>query len=203
MIRRIREKALPALLFSGSIVLALAQVGCASQASLADTAPAAEVTSPSSPQAVQTPQAAQTAWSSDELHQLVAPIALYPDALVAQIVAAASYPTEVVEADRWMQQNSGLKGADLATAANSQSWDPSVKALTQFPSVLAMLDKNLSWTSALGEAYVNQPQNVLDAVQVMRQRAQEAGNLKSTPQEAVTTEGETIVIQPTEPDVVY
>src|SRR3984957_10588252 len=208
MIRRTREKALPALLVSGFIILALAQVGCASQASLADTAPAAEVTSPSSPaaqtaQADQTPPAAQTAWSSDELHQLVAPIALYPDALVAQIVAAASYPTEVVEAERWMQQNPGLKGEELAKAADSQPWDPSVKALTQFPSVLATMDKNLSWTSALGEAYVNQPQNVLAAVQVMRQRAQQAGNLKSTPQDAVTTEGDTIVIQPADPDIVY
>ena len=196
MIHRTREMALPALLVSGSLVLAM-QVGCASQASQADTQPATEVTSPSST------QAPQATWSSDELNQLVAPIALYPDALVAQIVAAASYPTEIVEADRWMQQNSGLKGEGLAKAADSQSWDPSVKALTQFPSVLATMDKNLSWTSALGQAYTEQPKNVLDAVQVMRQRAQQAGNLKSTPQEAVTTEGQTIVIQPAEPDVVY
>jgi hypothetical protein len=194
---RTREIALPALLMSGSLVLASAQVGCASQASQADTRPAAEVVPPSPSEAVQVPH------SPDELNQLVAPIALYPDALVAQIVAAASYPTEVVEADRWIQQNPGLKGEELAKAADLQSWDPSVKALTQFPSVLATMDKNLSWTSALGEAYVNQPQNVLDAVQVMRQRAQQAGNLKSTPQEAVTTEGQTIVIQPAEPDVVY
>jgi len=198
MIRQTRTVALSALLVFGSFVLAIAQVGCASQASRADdTAPSAEVGSPPSP------PGPQTAWSPDELNQLVAPIALYPDALVAQIVAAASYPTEVVEADRWIQQNSVLKGAALATAADSQSWDPSVKALTQFPSVLAMLDKNLSWTSALGEAYVGQPQNVLDAVQVMRQRAQQAGNLKSTPQEDVTTEGQTIAIEPADPDVVY
>jgi Protein of unknown function (DUF3300) len=197
MIHRTREMALPALLISGFLVLASVQVGCASQVSQDDTQPAAEVAPPSSSEAV------QVAWSPDELNQLVAPIALYPDALVAQIVAAASYPTEVVEADRWIQQNSGLKGEELAKAADSQSWDPSVKALTQFPSVLATMDKNLSWTSALGDAYVNQPQNVLDAVQVMRQRAQQAGNLKSTPQEAVTTEGQTIVIQPAEPDVVY
>jgi len=147
--------------------------------------------------------AAQAAWSQDELNQLVAPIALYPDALVAQIVAAASYPSEVVEANRWIQQNASLKGEELAKAADSQSWDPGVKALTQFPSVLVTMDKNLSWTSALGDAYVNQPQNVLDAVQVMRQRAQQAGNLKSTPQEDVTTEGQTIAIQPADPDVVY
>src|SRR5882724_4551396 len=197
MISRTREMALPALLASGSLVLALAQVGCASQASLADSAPAADVMSPSSS------PAAQAAWSQDELNQLVAPIALYPDALVAQIVAAASYPSEVVEANRWIQQNASLKGEELAKAADSQSWDPGVKALTQFPSVLVTMDKNLSWTSALGDAYVNQPQNVLDAVQVMRQRAQQAGNLKSTPQEDVTTEGQTIAIQPADPDVVY
>src|ERR1700676_2291073 len=189
--------ALPALLISGSLVLASVQVGCASQVSQADTRPAAEAAPPSSS------EAAQAAQSPDELNQLVAPIALYPDALVAQIVAAASYPTEVVEADRWIQQNSSLKGEELAKAADSQSWDPSVKALTQFPSVLAMMDKNLSWTSALGEAYINQPQNVLDSVQVMRGRAQQAGNLESTPQESVTTEGQAIVIQPADPDVVY
>jgi uncharacterized membrane protein YgcG len=197
MTHRTREMALPALLVSGSLVLASVLVGCASQASQADTQPAAEVAPPSSSEPLQAAQ------SPDELNQLVAPIALYPDALVAQIVAAASYPTEVVEADRWIQQNSGLKGEELAKAADSQSWDPSVKALTQFPSALAMMDQNLSWTSALGEAYVNQPQNVLDAVQVMRGRAQQAGNLESTPQESVTTEGQSIVIQPADPDVVY
>src|ERR1700737_5230864 len=195
MTHRTRHMAISALLVSGSIVLVSAQVGCASQASQADMQPATEV-APSS-------EAVEVAQSPDELNQLVAPIALYPDALVAQIVAAASYPTEVVEAERWILQNSGLKGEELAKAADSQSWDPSVKALIQFPSVLATMDKNLSWTSALGETYINQPQNVLDAVQVMRQRAQQAGNLKSTPEEAVTTEGQTIVIQPAEPDVVY
>jgi uncharacterized membrane protein YgcG len=200
MTYRTREMALPALMVAGSLVLASVQVGCATQAtqaSQADTQPAAQVVPSSSSGTV------AAALSPDELNQLVAPIALYPDALVAQIVAAASYPTEVVEAERWIQQNSSLKGEELAKAADSQSWDPSVKALMQFPSVLATMDKNLSWTSALGEAYVNQPQNVLAAVQAMRQRAQQAGNLKSTPQEAVMTEGQTIVIQPADPEVVY
>src|SRR5438105_8193836 len=100
-------------------------------------------------------------------------------------------------------QNPGLEGDALAQAVDPQSWDPSVKALTQFPSVLAMMDKNLSWTSSLGDAYVNGQQNVLDAVQVMRQRAQQAGNLKSTQQQTVTTQGQTIVIEPTDPEVVY
>jgi hypothetical protein len=141
--------------------------------------------------------------SADTLGQLVAPIALYPDALVAQILAAAAYPAEVVEANRWMQQHTDLKGDALAKAVDPQSWDPSVKALAQFPSVLEMMGKNLSWTSSLGDAYVNGQQNVLDAVQAMRQRAQQAGNLNSTQQETVTSDGQTIAIEPTDPEVVY
>src|SRR5262249_31364055 len=133
----------------------------------------------------------------------VAPIALYPDELVAQILAAATYPAQVVQADRWMQQHTDLKGDALAQAVDSQPWDPSVKALMQFPPVLEMMDKNLSWTSSLGDAYVNGQQNVMDAVQVMRQRAQQAGNLKSTQQENVTTDGGTIAIEPADPEVVY
>jgi hypothetical protein len=147
------------------------------------------------------PQAAQQ--TPEQLQQLVAPIALYPDALVAQILAAATYPSEVVEADRWMQQHTNLKGKQLADEVDKQSWDPSVKALAQFPSVLANMDKNLSWTSSLGDAYVNQQKDVMDAVQVMRGRAQSSGNLKSTPQEKVTTQGQTIAIEPVDPDVVY
>jgi hypothetical protein len=141
--------------------------------------------------------------SAEELQQLVAPIALYPDALVSQILAGATYPTEIVQADRWMQQQSNLKGKDLANQVDQQPWDPSVKALAQFPSVLANMDKNLSWTSALGEAYVNQPQDVMDAVQVMRVRAQQAGNLKSNDQLKVKTKGQTVVIEPADPQVVY
>jgi hypothetical protein len=147
------------------------------------------------------PQTAQQ--TPEQLQQLVAPIALYPDALVAQILAASTYPAEVVEADRWMQQHSKLQGKKLADEVNKQSWDPSVKALTQFPSVLANMDQNLSWTSSLGDAYVNQAQDVMDAVQAMRGRAEAAGNLKSTSQEKVTNQGQTIVIEPASPDVVY
>src|SRR6202048_2844411 len=141
--------------------------------------------------------------SSQELQQLVAPIALYPDALVAQILAASTYPSEVVEADRWMQSHSNLKGEELAKEVDKQPWDPSVKALAQFPSVLENMDKNLSWTSSLGEAYVNDPQDVTGAVQVMRQEAQKAGHLNSTEQERVTTQGNTIIIEPADPQVVY
>ncbi len=138
-----------------------------------------------------------------ELHQLVAPIALYPDSLVGQILAASSYPTQVVEAQRWLQSNSGLSANQLAEAANSQPWDPSVKSLTAFPKVLDNMSTNLSWTSALGEAYYSDPQGVLKAVQVMRAQAQAAGSLKSNDQQTVVTQGQTIVIVPANPQVIY
>jgi hypothetical protein len=139
----------------------------------------------------------------EQLQQLVAPIALYPDSLVAQILAAATFPEQVVEADRWVQSNPNLKGEELARAADQMPWDPSVKALTAFPSVLGNMDKNLSWTSSLGDAYYNQQQDVMDAVQAMRQKAEAAGNLKNTSQQTVQNQGSTIVIQPASPDVVY
>jgi hypothetical protein len=106
---------------------------------------------------------------------LVAPIALYPDSLVAQILAASTFPEQVVDTDRWVQSHPDLKGEDLSQAVDQQPWDPSVKALAAFPSVLGNMDKNLSWTSSLGDAYYNQEQDVMDAVQVMRRRAQESG----------------------------
>src|SRR5271166_5044618 len=139
--------------------------------------------------------------TSEQLQQLVAPIALYPDSLVAQILAASTFPEQVVEADRWLQANPGLKGDALGHAVDPQPWDPSVKALTAFPSVLGNMDKNLSWTSSLGDAYYNQEQDVMDAVQVMRGRAQESGNLKTTPQQTVTTQGSTIVVEPASTEV--
>src|SRR5580704_12698125 len=144
-----------------------------------------------------------TQQTPDQLQQLVAPIALYPDSLVAQVLAASTFPAEVVEADRWVQAHPDLKGDDLAKAVDQQSWDPSVKALTAFPSVLGNMDKNISWTSSLGDAYYNQQQDVMDSIQKMRQKAQQSGNLKDTPQQTVQTDGSTIVIQPAQPDVVY
>jgi hypothetical protein len=138
-----------------------------------------------------------------QLDQLVAPIALYPDSLIAQILAAATYPGQIVEAQKWMQKNKGVAGAQLAKEVNKQSWDASVKALTQFPAVLANMNQNLAWTSELGDAYINQPQQLTQAIQTMRQRAMQAGNLKSTPQQNVETQGNTIVIQPANADMVY
>jgi uncharacterized membrane protein YgcG len=144
-----------------------------------------------------------TQQTPEQLQQLVAPIALYPDSLVAQVLAASTFPAEIVEADRWVQANPDLKGDALAQAVDKQTWDPSVKALCAFPTVLGNMDKNISWTSSLGDAYYNQEQNVMDAIQVMRQKAQQAGNLKDTPQQTVQTQGSDIVIQPAQPDVVY
>jgi hypothetical protein len=141
--------------------------------------------------------------TAEQLQQLVAPIALYPDSLVAQILAASTFPEQVVEADRWVQANPGLQGDALGKAVDQQAWDPSVKALTPFPAVLGSMDKNLSWASSLGDAYYNQQQDVMDAVQAMRQRAQGAGDLKSTEQQTVSTDGATIAIAPANPDVVY
>jgi hypothetical protein len=141
--------------------------------------------------------------TSADLQQLVAPIALYPDQLVAQVLAAATYPDQVVEADRWLQEQHGLQGEQLARQVDAQPWDPSVKALVQFPSVLANMDKNLSWTSALGDAYVNHQQDVMDAIQTMRRRAHDAGNLKTTSEQKVVEEGSEIAVEPANPQVVY
>jgi uncharacterized membrane protein YgcG len=139
----------------------------------------------------------------EQLQQLVAPIALYPDALVAQILAASAYPTQIVEAERFLQANPDLQGKDLGDAVDKQDWDPSVKSLTQFPTVLANMDKNLTWTSELGDANYNQQADVMNAIQYMRRKAKEAGHLETTPQQTVTTEGDDIDIAPTDPQVVY
>ena len=142
--------------------------------------------------------------SAVQLQALVAPIALYPDPLVAQVLAGSTFPDQVAVANYWLQQNKALTGEPLIEAVNKQSWDASVKALTQFPSVLDNMAKNLNWTSTLGEAYHNQPSEVMAAVQKLRAQAKAAGNLKSGPEITVTQESpETIAIEPTNPQVVY
>ena len=142
--------------------------------------------------------------TSDELDGLVAPIALYPDALVAQVLGGATFPYEIVDAAFWIKDNSTLTGDALAKAVDQQSWDPAVKALTQFPSVLENLAKNLAWTSALGEASSTQQQDVMAAIQRMRAKAQAAGTLKSGTEIKVVQEApQTIVIQPANPQIVY
>ena len=145
-----------------------------------------------------------TPLTAEELQALVAPIALYPDALVAQILAGATFPDQVAIADYWLQQNKDLSGATLMQSVDKQQWDPSVKALTQFPSVLDNMSKNLSWTSSLGEAYHTQAAEVMSAIQVLRAKAQAAGNLKSGSQITVVQQSpQTIVIQSANPQVIY
>jgi hypothetical protein len=137
------------------------------------------------------------------LEQLAAPIALYPDTLVAQVLAAATYPGQVVEADRWRRAQGNAGSDQIAVGADMQSWDPSVKGLTAFPQVLAEMDQNLGWTTALGTTYYNQPQDLLEAVQVLRQRAEAAGSLQSTPQQSVSYNQGNVVVQPADPQMVY
>jgi hypothetical protein len=141
--------------------------------------------------------------NAQHLEQLVAPIALYPDTLVAQVLTASTYPLQVVAADRWRQSQGSAYSDQIAAGADAQSWDPSVKAMTAFPQVLAEMDQNLQWTTELGNAYYNQPQAVFAAVQVMRQRAEAAGNLQNTPQEAVSYNQGNILLSPVNPQTVY
>ncbi len=140
---------------------------------------------------------------TDRLEQLVAPVALYPDTLVALVLTASTYPTQVQDADRWRQTQGDAPAEQIAAGADVQNWDPSVKALTAFPQVLGQMDQNLAWTTDLGTAYFNQPNDVLQAVQVMRQRAQAAGSLHPTLYEAVNNVGGNIQLAPPNPQVVY
>jgi hypothetical protein len=144
-----------------------------------------------------------TLLSADQLDDLVAPIALYPDALLGQVLAASTYPIEVVEAQQWMQQNRGLQGAQLMDAAKQQNWDPSVQALVAFPNVLTLLNQDIRWTTDLGNAFLAQQADVMNAVQRLRARAQSNGRLTSSPQQTVTQDQNAIEIQPANPQVVY
>jgi hypothetical protein len=142
--------------------------------------------------------------SANALQALVAPIALYPDSLVAQILTAATFPDQVAVANYWVEQNKSLTGSALMQAADKQSWDPSVKALTEFPTVLANMSKNLTWTSSLGEAYHSQQSEVMTAIQTCRAQAKAKGNLQSSTQIKVVQQSpDVIVIQPASPQIVY
>jgi hypothetical protein len=141
----------------------------------------------------------------EQIDQMVAPIALYPDPLVAQILMASTYPLEVVEANRWIQYpgNAQLQGDQLAAALEQQPWDPSVKSLVPFPQVLQTLNQNIEWTEQLGNAFLSQPVDVTNAIQQLRYSAEQSGALQSTPQQTVSMQGSSIVIEPANPAVVY
>jgi hypothetical protein len=138
-----------------------------------------------------------------ELDQLLAPIALYPDTLLSQILMASTYPLEIVEAARWSRANPGLKGGDAVSAVEEKDWDASVKSLTAFPQVLAMMDERLEWTERLGDVFILQEPVVMETVQSLRQKASAAGNLRSSEQAYVYAEGNAIAIAPASPQVVY
>jgi hypothetical protein len=142
--------------------------------------------------------------SASDLERLLAPIALYPDNLLAQILAASTYPEQVAAADQWLHQMQGQGQDQVAAGAEAQGgWDPSVKGLTAFPQVLDMMNQDLQWTTDLGNAYYNQPQDVMQTVQVLRDRAQQAGNLQTTPQEQVSDDQGYLEVAPENPDEVY
>lgn len=187
-----------------SIVCALALAFLPGSALLVGQAPPPEP--PQAPPPAQAP-APGPLLSQPQLDTLVAPVALYPDSLVGQVLVAATYPLEVVEANQWLQQNRGLQGQALVDAARQQSWDPSVQALVVFPDVLGRLASDVRWTTDLGNAFLAQQADVMNAIQDMRARAQGAGRLSSTPQETVTTQSQdgrsVIEIAPTNPEVVY
>ena len=139
----------------------------------------------------------------EELDQMLAPIALYPDSLLAQVLMAATYPLEVVQADRWAKTNRNLTGDQLNDALDNKNWDPSVKALVPFPQVLAMMSERLEWTQKLGDAFLDQEDEVMGTVQELRAKAEAAGNLKDTEEQRVIVEEGDIVIESVQPEVVY
>jgi hypothetical protein len=142
-------------------------------------------------------------YSPAELDQLLAPMALYPDTVLSQVLIASTYPLEVVKAQRWLQQHPGLSGSALDSALANESWDGSVKAIAAFPSVVAMMNDNLDWTQRLGDAFLAQQADVMDTVQKLRQKAQSAGTLYSDNRQQIATQDGEIDIVPTNPDVVY
>jgi hypothetical protein len=141
--------------------------------------------------------------SQEELDALLAPIALYPDDLLGQVLMASTYPLEVVEAERFLKQNPGLRGEALDEALAKKNWDPSVQSLAAYPKVLIMMSERLEWTERLGNAFLQDQGRVMDTVQALRRRAEAAGNLKSKAEQSVVHDKETIIIEPAQTEVVY
>lgn len=152
-------------------------------------------------------QADRPAFTAQDLDQMLAPIALYSDALLSQVLMAATYPLEVVEAARWSQANPNLKGDAAVAAVKDKSWDVSVKSLVAFPPILKQMNDQLEWTQKLGDAMLAQQADVADSIQRLRARAADAGNLKSSKEQAIKTETQgndrVIVIEPADPQIVY
>ena len=152
---------------------------------------------------VQVQSQATYSYTQAELDQMLAPIALYPDALLSQVLMAATYPIEVVEAARWSRANPGLQGDDAVRAVHYEDWDPSVKSLVAFPQILQRMDENLEWTRTLGDAFLAQEPQMMDQVQQLRQRAQAAGHLRTSEQIRVEHQGPVIIVRQASPEYVY
>jgi hypothetical protein len=150
-----------------------------------------------------TPAPAEHVYTQPELDQMLAPIALYPDSLLSQILMAATYPLEVVQAARWSRANTSLKGDAAVRAVDDRNWDPSVKSLVAFPRILQMMDEKLEWTERLGDAFLAQQPQVMDTIQGLREKAYAAGNLQSNDQVRVVRQDGTILIEPANVAVVY
>lgn len=144
-----------------------------------------------------------TGFPKEQIEQLVAPVALYPDALLAQILMASTYPLDIVRAARWIEDNEELEGEALQAAVDEEPWDASIRALAFLPGVLAYMNENLDWSQDLGEAFLGQEDEVMDAIQGLRRLAQEAGTLESNDKQQVQTDGDVIVVQPADPQVIY
>jgi len=157
---------------------------------------AAQDAQPVQPGQPQSDQSAPSTFTTERLEQLVAPIALYPDALLTQILMASTYPLEIVQAERWVEANPGLKGTALEEALKAEDWDPSVKVLCGLPTVLKKMNDELDWTRDLGDAFLSQKADVMDTVQRMRKKALDAGSLKTTEQQKVTQDQDVVVIEP-------
>jgi len=148
-------------------------------------------------------EGAKPVFSQEELGQILAPVALYPDSLLTQVLMASTYPLEIVQADRWAKQNKDMKGDALAKALEAQPWDPSVKSLVNFPQVLTMMSEKLDWTQKLGDAFLAQQKDVMGSIQNLRKKAEASGNLKTTKEQKVIVEKEVIIIEPASPQVIY
>jgi hypothetical protein len=207
MIRNLAAVAFALLIAPAGVALAQTSPS-APVAPAQTTAPPAQTAAPATQtKAAPAPAQSQQLLNAGQLDALVAPIALYPDPLIAVVLMASTYPLEVVEAERWAAAHKGLKGAQLKAAVSTQSWDESVKSLTATPSVLQMMNEKLEWTQKLGDAVLAQQPEVMDAIQRLRKRAQANNKLASNKQQTVTTEeqaGQPVIdIQPAEPDMLY
>src|SRR6201988_2509101 len=196
-----------AIVLSGRRAVALLFVASLVFSDVAVFAQSGRTPQPNAAPAQDTQETQEPKIPNDQLDSLVAPIALYPDPLLSQTLVASTYPLEVIQLQQWLDKNKGLKDKALADAVEKQDWDPSIQALATLPDVVKRLSENITWTTDLGNAFLAQQSDVMDAVQRMRKKAQGTGNLKSSEQQKVETKvvesKSVIVIEQANPQIVY